>query len=287
MEINDLVIFAKVAELGSISNAATQLGYVQPNITGRLKILESELNKPLFTRTNKGVTLLPEGEILLNYATKIIKLIDEAKEKISNHNSLLKIGATQTITKNYLSNLLIDDNLKFSLYTRPTEELIFLLKASKIDVMVINREFKDYRIELLQSFSEKIAWLGSKEMKLDIFKNITVLVNRDKECPYRNATLNFLHEVKSNCNVVEIDSLYLILSLLECGKGIAILPQKMCTNKIIQQYIQGLTLENVKIYLYKNKDNIKVQNLDFKDSFITNFEIQFMPQSTATPSIIS
>ncbi len=103
MEINDLVIFTKIAELGSISKAAEELGYVQPNITGRLKMLESKLNKPLFSRTNKGVVLLPEGEILLDYATKIIKLMDEAKEKISNHNSLLKIGATQTITKNYLS----------------------------------------------------------------------------------------------------------------------------------------------------------------------------------------
>ncbi len=163
--------------------------------------------------------------------------------------------------------MLINDTLNFSLYTRPTEELIFLLKTSKIDVVVINRELKDYKIELLQSFSEKIAWLGSKEMKLDIFKNITVLVNRDNECPYRKATLNFLQEVKNSWEVIEIDSLDLILSLLECGKGMAILPQKMCTNKIMQQYIQGLTLENVKIYLYKNKDNIKVQNLDFKEFF--------------------
>lgn len=263
MEINDLVIFTKVAELGSISNAAKELGYVQPNITGRLKILESELNKSLFIRTSNGVVLLPEGEILFEYATEIIKLIDEAKEKISNHNSLLKIGATQTITKNYLAHLLIDDNLKFSLYTRPTEELIFLLKTSKIDVVLINRKWQDNKMELLQSFHEKIAWLGSKEIQLNYLKNISVLVNRDEECPYRKATLNFLHEVKSSWEVIEIDSLDLILSMLESGKGIAILPQKMCANKIIEHYVQGMTLEDIKIYLYKMKDNNKVNNLDF------------------------
>jgi DNA-binding transcriptional LysR family regulator len=267
MEINDLVIFTKVAELGSISKAAEQLGYVQPNITGRLKILENELNKPLFRRTNKGVVLLPDGEILFDYATKIINLIDEAKEKISNINPLLKIGATQTITKNYLSHLLINDKLKFSLYTRPTEELLSLLKTSKIDVVLINKEWQDSKIELLYSFNEKIGWLGSKEMKLNDFKNVSVLINRDKECPYRKATLNFLKKRKNNWEVIEIDSLGLILSMLECGKGIAILPQKMCTNKIMDYHVKGLTLEDVKIDLYKKKDNNKVQNLDFRQFF--------------------
>ncbi|NNU78080.1 LysR family transcriptional regulator [Clostridium estertheticum] len=267
MEINDLVIFTKVAEVGSISKAAEQLGYVQPNITGRLKILESELNKPLFRRTNKGVDLLPAGEILFDYATKILNLMDESKEKILNLNPLLKIGATQTITKNYLSNLLINNNLKFSIYTRPTEELLFLLKTYKVDVVLINKEWQNSKIELLHSFNEKIGWLGSKEIKLNNFKNISVLVNRDKDCPYRKATLSFLEKVKNNWNVIEVDSLDLILSMLEYGEGIAILPPKMCTNKIIEHYVEGLTLEDVKIYLYKKSDNNKVNNQDFKKIF--------------------
>ncbi|WP_196592634.1 LysR family transcriptional regulator [Pectinatus sottacetonis] len=269
MEINDLAIFIKTAELGSISKAAEQLGYVQPNITSRLKILESELNKPLFKRTNKGVILLPDGEILFDYAAKIINLVDEAKRKISNCNPLLKIGATQTITKNYLSNLLINDELKFSLYTRSSKELLFLIKTSKIDVVLINKEWQNSKIELLQSFHEKIGCLGSKKMLLNDFKNVSVLVNRDKECPYRKATFNFLDKVKNNWNVIEIDSLDLILSMLESGKGIAILPQKMCTDKIIEYHIKGLTLEDVKIHLYKNKYNNKVFNIDFREFFVS------------------
>ena len=157
--------------------------------------------------------------------------------------------------------------MRLSLYTRPTEELLLLLKAYKIDVVLINKEWQDSKMELLHSFHEKIGWLGSKEMKLNDFKNTSVLVNRDKECPYRKATLDFLLKVRSNWKVIEIDSLDLILSMLECGKGIAILPKKMCTNKIIEHYVKGLTLEDVKIYLYKKKDNNKVDNLNFKEFF--------------------
>lgn len=37
MEINDLIIFKTVASEGSISKAAKELGYVQPNVTERIK----------------------------------------------------------------------------------------------------------------------------------------------------------------------------------------------------------------------------------------------------------
>lgn len=90
METNDLIIFLKVAELGSFSKAAEQLGYVQPNVTARIKILEDELQAPLFKRTNRGVSLLPEGKVLFEYASQVINLISEAKEKINSHSLAFK-----------------------------------------------------------------------------------------------------------------------------------------------------------------------------------------------------
>ena len=45
MEINDLIIFKTVASEGSISKAAKELGYVQPNVTERIKKLEQELKE--------------------------------------------------------------------------------------------------------------------------------------------------------------------------------------------------------------------------------------------------
>ncbi len=41
----------------------------------------------------------------------------------------------------------------------------------------------------------------------------------------------------------------------------------MCTNNIIENYVKGITLEDINIYLYKKKDNNKVHNLDFKEFF--------------------
>ncbi len=71
MEINDLIIFKTVANKGSISKAAQELGYVQPNVTERIKKLEEELETQLLHRSSKGVSLQPSGAILLEYADKM------------------------------------------------------------------------------------------------------------------------------------------------------------------------------------------------------------------------
>ncbi len=49
MEINDLIIFKTVASEGSISKAAKELGYVQPNVTERIKKIRTRIRNTLTT----------------------------------------------------------------------------------------------------------------------------------------------------------------------------------------------------------------------------------------------
>ena len=83
MESQELRIFREVARAGSISKAAGQLGYVQSNVTARIKKLEEELNAVLLIRHSKGVTLTAEGECLLIASEDILDRIDRAAAQIS------------------------------------------------------------------------------------------------------------------------------------------------------------------------------------------------------------
>ena len=57
-------VFYHTARCGSITRAAELLYSNQPNVTRVIKLLESELGCQLFSRTNRGVRLTPEGERL-------------------------------------------------------------------------------------------------------------------------------------------------------------------------------------------------------------------------------
>lgn len=84
MESGDLRVFQMVAREGTITKAALQLGYVQSNVTARIQQLEAELGTTLFLRHNRGMTLSASGKLLLDYANKIIGLLDEASKALSS-----------------------------------------------------------------------------------------------------------------------------------------------------------------------------------------------------------
>ena len=56
--------FYFVAKYRNFTKAARVLGSNQPNITHTMNKLEDQLHCVLFIRSNRGVTLTPEGEML-------------------------------------------------------------------------------------------------------------------------------------------------------------------------------------------------------------------------------
>jgi DNA-binding transcriptional LysR family regulator len=94
-----LKIFSTVAKEGSITKAAQQLDYVQSNVTSRIHQLETELGTSLFYRHSRGVSLTSAGEILLQYANKVLHLCAEAEKAVRDNatpHGPLRIGSMET-----------------------------------------------------------------------------------------------------------------------------------------------------------------------------------------------
>ena len=75
-------IFYYVAKYQNFTRAARVLGNNQPNITHSMNRLESQLNCVLFIRSNRGVTLTPEGEMLYSRIASAAVQIQDAEEEL-------------------------------------------------------------------------------------------------------------------------------------------------------------------------------------------------------------
>lgn len=109
MEIAQLRMFKTVHDLGSIVRAAEVLHCVPSNITARLKSLERELGATLFFREGRGLRISPAGEVLLDYARKILTLADEARHALgpaAAPSGPLRIGAIESSASGRLPRLL-------------------------------------------------------------------------------------------------------------------------------------------------------------------------------------
>lgn len=75
--------FIEVVDCGSINKAAEKLYISQPNLSRSIHALEEEMGKDLLTRTNRGVTLTPTGQLLYYYARSILNQF-QVLERLKN-----------------------------------------------------------------------------------------------------------------------------------------------------------------------------------------------------------
>ena len=84
MDLQTIRFFVEAANTGSFSAAAESLQYAQPNLSTRMKQLESELGETLFYRDKRGVSLTSKGSTFYEYAKQILQLSDEAVVSMKN-----------------------------------------------------------------------------------------------------------------------------------------------------------------------------------------------------------
>ncbi len=104
MDLADLRIFKTVAEEGGIVRASRKLHRVQSNITTRVQQLEASVGTQLFVRDKQRIFLSPQGELLLAYADRLLRLAEEAKAAVSGSapRGVFRLGALESTTASRL-----------------------------------------------------------------------------------------------------------------------------------------------------------------------------------------
>ncbi|MHC5230019.1 LysR family transcriptional regulator [Enterococcus sp. LJL99] len=81
MRIKQLDYVVKIAELGSVNEAAKHLFITQPSLSNAVKELEQEMGIQIFQRTQKGMILTSDGVAFLAYARQILEQVELMQEK--------------------------------------------------------------------------------------------------------------------------------------------------------------------------------------------------------------
>ena len=84
MDLSDLKIFCAVVREGSVTRAAQRLSRVQSSVTTRIRQLEDDIGVPLFIREARRLHLSPAGQVLLDYADRLLALADEARHAVQD-----------------------------------------------------------------------------------------------------------------------------------------------------------------------------------------------------------
>lgn len=105
MELRQLYTFRTIATLGSFNQAADLLDYAQSTVSEQIRVLENDLGVKLFSRDGKNISLTPAGELLLEYAGKMINLEEEIRSEIKGCEEVygsLSVRIPETVSTYYL-----------------------------------------------------------------------------------------------------------------------------------------------------------------------------------------
>ncbi len=79
----DLLVLRAVAQHGSFTAAAAELGYTQSAVSKRVAALEASAGRHLFARGRNGVRLSPSGEVLLRHAGTVLGALEAAERELA------------------------------------------------------------------------------------------------------------------------------------------------------------------------------------------------------------
>jgi DNA-binding transcriptional LysR family regulator len=143
-----LQVFHAVARHLSFTRAAEALFMTQPAVTFQIKQLEEQFNTRLFERGHGRISLTPAGEIVLEYAEKILALSSELETRIGEMTGQMRgpltVGASTTVAEFMLPRILGEFN---SLYPQVRTRLT-VANSESIETRIVEHSLDVGLIEL-------------------------------------------------------------------------------------------------------------------------------------------
>lgn len=144
MDLASLRHFLRVADAGTFTAAAAELGVTQPTLSRSVAKLEDYLGRPVFERQGRSLALTDAGRLLRERAGRIVGLVDDLRTEINDDGETgrLRIGAIPTIAPYFLPGLLerfsaVRPRATVVVREEVTERCLELLTRGELDLAVV------------------------------------------------------------------------------------------------------------------------------------------------------
>jgi DNA-binding transcriptional LysR family regulator len=82
MDLNEMIVFAKVVEAGSFVGAARELGMPKSTVSRKVSELEARLDARLLHRTTRKLSLTDAGNTYYQHAARVVALAEEGERAV-------------------------------------------------------------------------------------------------------------------------------------------------------------------------------------------------------------
>ncbi len=166
LDIDQLRTFIAIAETGSFTKAAEVVHKTQSAVSMQMKRLEERLGKPIFERDGRVSKFTEDGERLLDYARRIVKLNAEALTSIATPalSGRVLLGVPADYADRYLPEIMArfsrsHPDVELTVTCEPTMNLVESIDAGHLDLAIITHTDSSRPVEVIRR--ERLHWVTS------------------------------------------------------------------------------------------------------------------------------
>jgi DNA-binding transcriptional LysR family regulator len=193
VDLRQLEIFVKVAELGSFSRAADALFLTQPTVSEHIRTLEDEVGVRLLDRLGRGASVTKGGALLLSHAQRMLALAREARQAMESFQGRMSgellVGAS-TIPGEYILPALIGrfkekfPDIAITLLIGSSQSVTDWVVEGRAEVGVVGARSTHKSIECRELLPDDIVlivgaahpWHGRKQVTLEELRGEPLLL---------------------------------------------------------------------------------------------------------------
>lgn len=168
LDLELLRTFIAVAESGGFTRAAERLHRTQSTVSQQILRLEESAGSVLLDRSSRLVVLTEEGERLLGYARRILKLNDEAVDVLASSLSegVIRLGVPEDFASEVLTHVLADfsrnhPQVRLEVTCDLSARLQHAYDLQEIDIAVVKQQVGSRKSTA--SWPERLCWIDSRD----------------------------------------------------------------------------------------------------------------------------
>ena len=144
LDIDQLHTFIAIVDTGSFTKAAERVFKTQSAVSMQMRRLEERIGKQLFAKDGRGNRLTAEGEKLMNYARRIIRLNNEAIAAFDDNRleGTLRIGTPDDYADRYMPEIIgrfakTHPNVELYIVCEPSVSLAEKMARGELDIALV------------------------------------------------------------------------------------------------------------------------------------------------------
>ena len=262
MTFEDLRVFATVAGERSFSRAARKLRRTQPAVSQAIRRLEDALGERLIDRSLRDGTLTDAGDLLLDYASRLLRLMDEAAGAVGELREVRKgrvrIGANEAGIHAVLPVVAdfhrAHPQVLVEIRRIHGRQMAHEVLLRTVDFGVLTFNPPDRELVSLVIGTDELVLLVPPSHPLAARRQITMeevgrqpVIAHNDPSPTRERVLRLYEEKHAPLNIrMSLPSLDGIKRAVEMGLGVALLPRRCAQSEIARGQLIGIRVPDLR-----------------------------------------